>query len=339
MTFGHHLLAYVEMFSARRERMLDCRKRVNRLPLGAAALAGTSYPIDRHARRHDARLRRRLRELARRRVGPRLRHRIHGGGRARHDARLALVRRTRAVDEPARRLHRSGRPLLHRLVDHAAEEEPGRARTRARQDRPRQRPPDGAADADEGPAARLQQGQSGRQGTAVRHRRYGGRHAAHLRRDGRRHHGQARRDARRRAAGFRDGHRSRRLSGQARPAVPRCARSGRARGARRGSRGCDLAALAGRTATLLAADRRRRVRRADAGRFGRRRNHVGGTAPGPGSRRHRPVAQEPGSRAAPGAHRQVRDRTQVRPGRHAGISRPRPLRPRDVAIKVVFRPR
>src|SRR5471030_102825 len=49
VTFGHHLLAYVEMFSRDSERLLDCRKRVNRLPLGAAALAGTSYPIDRHA--------------------------------------------------------------------------------------------------------------------------------------------------------------------------------------------------------------------------------------------------------------------------------------------------
>jgi argininosuccinate lyase len=49
VTFGHHLLAYVEMFSRDADRMRDCRKRMNRLPLGAAALAGTSYPIDRHA--------------------------------------------------------------------------------------------------------------------------------------------------------------------------------------------------------------------------------------------------------------------------------------------------
>ncbi|PRP72547.1 argininosuccinate lyase [Chromobacterium amazonense] len=48
VTFGHHLLAYVEMLARDAERMLDCRKRVNRLPLGAAALAGTTYPIDRH---------------------------------------------------------------------------------------------------------------------------------------------------------------------------------------------------------------------------------------------------------------------------------------------------
>ena len=47
VTFGHHLLAYVEMFGRDSERMADCRRRVNRLPLGAAALAGTSYPLDR----------------------------------------------------------------------------------------------------------------------------------------------------------------------------------------------------------------------------------------------------------------------------------------------------
>ncbi len=47
VTFGHHLLAYVEMFARDAERMTDLRRRVNRLPLGAAALAGTSFPIDR----------------------------------------------------------------------------------------------------------------------------------------------------------------------------------------------------------------------------------------------------------------------------------------------------
>src|SRR5690606_6494365 len=47
VTFGHHLLAYVEMLARDEERLLDCRRRVNRLPLGAAALAGTSFPIDR----------------------------------------------------------------------------------------------------------------------------------------------------------------------------------------------------------------------------------------------------------------------------------------------------
>jgi argininosuccinate lyase len=47
ITFGHHLLAYVEMLRRDRERFADCRRRTNRLPLGAAALAGTTFPIDR----------------------------------------------------------------------------------------------------------------------------------------------------------------------------------------------------------------------------------------------------------------------------------------------------
>ncbi len=47
VSFAHHLLAYVEMFARDAERMTEVRRRVNRLPLGAAALAGTSYPLDR----------------------------------------------------------------------------------------------------------------------------------------------------------------------------------------------------------------------------------------------------------------------------------------------------
>ncbi len=47
VTFGHHLLAYVEMLGRDRGRLADCRARLNECPLGAAALAGTSFPIDR----------------------------------------------------------------------------------------------------------------------------------------------------------------------------------------------------------------------------------------------------------------------------------------------------
>jgi argininosuccinate lyase len=47
VTFGHHLLAYVEMLERDRERLAECRRRVNVLPLGAAALAGTTFPIER----------------------------------------------------------------------------------------------------------------------------------------------------------------------------------------------------------------------------------------------------------------------------------------------------
>ena len=48
VTFGHHMLAYVEMFGRDRSRLRDARNRMNECPLGAAALAGTSFPIDRH---------------------------------------------------------------------------------------------------------------------------------------------------------------------------------------------------------------------------------------------------------------------------------------------------
>ena len=49
VTFGHHLMAYVEMLERDRSRARDCRKRLNESPLGAAALAGTSFPVDREA--------------------------------------------------------------------------------------------------------------------------------------------------------------------------------------------------------------------------------------------------------------------------------------------------
>ncbi len=48
ITFGHHCLAYVEMLARDRSRLMDARARLNESPLGAAALAGTSFPIDRH---------------------------------------------------------------------------------------------------------------------------------------------------------------------------------------------------------------------------------------------------------------------------------------------------
>ena len=49
VTFGHHMMAYVEMFARDAGRAADCRRRMNECPLGAAALAGTSFPIDREA--------------------------------------------------------------------------------------------------------------------------------------------------------------------------------------------------------------------------------------------------------------------------------------------------
>jgi argininosuccinate lyase len=53
VTFGHHLMAYVEMLERDRQRFAGCRRRVNQLPLGAAALAGTTFPIDRERVAHE----------------------------------------------------------------------------------------------------------------------------------------------------------------------------------------------------------------------------------------------------------------------------------------------
>jgi len=53
VTFGHHLLAYVEMTARDRSRLADARKRLNESPLGAVALAGTSFPLDRHMTAKD----------------------------------------------------------------------------------------------------------------------------------------------------------------------------------------------------------------------------------------------------------------------------------------------
>ncbi|BAE53293.1 argininosuccinate lyase [Paramagnetospirillum magneticum] len=53
VTFGHHMMAYVEMISRDRSRLADARRRLNECPLGSAALAGTSFPIDREATARD----------------------------------------------------------------------------------------------------------------------------------------------------------------------------------------------------------------------------------------------------------------------------------------------
>ena len=58
ITFGHHLMAYAMMLLRDRGRLADCRKRMNRSPIGCCALAGTTYPTDRAMEAAAARLRR-----------------------------------------------------------------------------------------------------------------------------------------------------------------------------------------------------------------------------------------------------------------------------------------
>ena len=87
VTFGHHLLAYVEMLARDRGRFADCRRRLNESPLGAAALAGTAFPIDRARDGQGARLRPPDGELARLRRRPRFRA---GGAGRRLDLRPCI---------------------------------------------------------------------------------------------------------------------------------------------------------------------------------------------------------------------------------------------------------
>ena len=95
VTFGHHLLAYVEMAARDRGRFADARKRLNEFPLGSAALAGTSFPLDRDDDREGARLRPADGEFARCGFRPRLRAGDAGGRLDRGGASVALRRRDR----------------------------------------------------------------------------------------------------------------------------------------------------------------------------------------------------------------------------------------------------
>jgi hypothetical protein len=145
VTFGHHLLAYVEMLGRDRGRFADARKRLNESPLGAAALAGTSFPIDRdmtaRALGFDRPTANSLDAVSDRdfvsRRSPR---------RASAPCICRASPRNRDLVDAAVRLRAAVRPVLDRLVDHAAEAQSRRGRTGARQDRPHRRRADRAAD-------------------------------------------------------------------------------------------------------------------------------------------------------------------------------------------------
>ena len=222
VTFGHHLLAYVEMAARDRGRFEDARKRLNESPLGAAALAGTAFPIDRDmtakALGFDRPMANSLDAVSDRDF---VLETLVGGVDHR-GASVALRRGDRDLVLAAGGPAAAVRPVHHRLLDHAAEAQPGRRRAGARQDRAHHRRAAGAADRDEGTAARLPEGHAGgqgrRDGRALRalavdrgDDRHGARHGA-----GRRAHARSRRRR------LFDRDRSRRLAGErAEDAVPR----------------------------------------------------------------------------------------------------------------------
>ena len=149
VTFGHHMLAYVEMFERDRERMSDLRHRVNRSPLGAAALAGTTYPIDRE---YSAKL------LGFEAVAQNSLDAVSDrdfGIEFTSAASLIMVHISRLSEE------------LVYWISHAPEEESGRAGNRPRQVRACGGRPHLHGHAHEGAASCLQQGSAGRQGTGL----------------------------------------------------------------------------------------------------------------------------------------------------------------------------
>ena len=211
VSFAHHLLAYVEMFARDAERMAEVRARTNRLPLGAAALAGTSFPLDREAvakaLRMDGVCQNSIDAVSDRDFAIEFTS----------AASLAMLHVSRLSEEIVIWMSQSFGfiELADRFCTGSSimpqKKNPDVAELARGKTEPRRRPPDGPPHADEGPAARLQQGQPGRQGAALRQRRHAEGHAARLRRDGAGHHRQGRGDGARRAARLRDRDRPRRL--------------------------------------------------------------------------------------------------------------------------------
>ena len=169
---SHHLLAYFWMFRRDERRFEAVLGGTTELPLGAGALAGRELRDRSRAGRARARVRRGGAELDRRRLQPRLRARLPRRRGDLRDAPLAARRRDRAVVLGGVRLLRGLGRVGVGLLDHAAEEEPGRRRAAARQGAARGLAADRAARRDARPAADVQQGPAGGQGRALRRRRH-----------------------------------------------------------------------------------------------------------------------------------------------------------------------
>ncbi len=149
VTFGHHLLAYVEMLDRDRGRLAGCRRRLNECPLGSAALAGTSFPIDRHmtakALGFDRPTANSLDAVSDRDFALGVLERR----RDLRDASVAFCRGDRDLVFRALALHSPQRRVHHGKFDHAAEAQPRCRGTGAGEERPRRRRPCQPADRDE----------------------------------------------------------------------------------------------------------------------------------------------------------------------------------------------
>ena len=203
VTFGHHLMAYVEMLGRDRGRFADARKRLNESPLGAAALAGTSFPIDRAmtaaALGFDRPAANSLDAVSDRDFAV----------EALSAASLTAIHLSRFAEEiviwssAGFRFVQAVRQVHHRLLDHAAEAQSRRRRAGARQGRPHRRRVDRPHRRAQGPAARLCQGHAGGQGAGLRRLRRAGAVDRRDDRHGRRHGaGRGASCARRPAAAF-----------------------------------------------------------------------------------------------------------------------------------------
>ena len=172
ITFGHHCLAYVEMLGRDRGRFADAAERLSECPLGAAALAGTSFPIDREMTAKALDFERPAansldavsdRDFALETLSA---------------CSIAAMHLSRLAEEivlwtsPQFALARLSDKFTDRLIDHAAEAEPRRRRAGARQDGQDRRRVPGPAHGDEGPPAGLCQGHAGGQGAGVRRARF-----------------------------------------------------------------------------------------------------------------------------------------------------------------------
>ena len=136
VTFGHHLLAYVEMAARDRGRFADARARLNESPLGAGALAGTSFPIDRAMTAKALGFARPMANSLDAVADRDFVLETLSAARSRR-APVALCRGDRDLVVAAGRPRPAVGQIHHRLVDDAAEAQSGRRRIGARQDRPR----------------------------------------------------------------------------------------------------------------------------------------------------------------------------------------------------------